>query len=164
MAHWHGPAGTVVRATVVSPLRACTLALRRRILRAMDQYPVELILVRHLASRLAIPVFVVDATGDLVFFNEPAEGVLGRRYDEIRIMGLAEWTTAFVPSAGGHRLDPDDLPLVIALRQSIPAHRRFDIVGADGFTRSIEVTAFPILAPSDRLIGAVAMFWQTDRA
>jgi PAS domain-containing protein len=130
----------------------------------MDQYPVELILVRHLASRLAIPVFVVDAAGDLVFFNEPAEGVLGRRYDEIRIMRLSEWTTAFVPSAEGQRLDPDELPLVIALRQSIPAHRRFDIVGADGSTRSIEVTAFPILAPSDRLIGAVAMFWQTDRA
>jgi PAS domain-containing protein len=128
----------------------------------MDQYPVELILVRHLASRLAIPVFVVDAAGDLVYFNEPAEQVLGRRYDEIRIMGLPEWTTAFVPSSEGRVLDPEELPLVVALRQSIPAHRQFQIVGADGIERSIEATAYPIITPHERLIGAVAMFWLTD--
>lgn len=128
----------------------------------MDQYPVELILVRHLASRLAIPVFVVDVGGELVFFNEPAERVLGRRYDEIQIMPFDEWTTAFMPASEGRRLDPDELPLVAALRRRIPAHSRFEIVSATGVKRSLEVTAFPIIAPTDRLLGAVAMFWETD--
>jgi PAS domain-containing protein len=128
----------------------------------MDQFPVELILVRHLASRLAVPVFVVDAAGDLVFFNEPAERVLGRRYDEIRFMPFEEWTTAFMPASDGRLLEADQLPLVAALRRSIPAHSRFEIVGADGVMRSLEVTAFPIVTPTDRNIGAVAMFWETD--
>jgi PAS domain-containing protein len=130
----------------------------------MDQQPVELILIRHLASRLAIPVFVVDAAGDLVYFNGPAEQVLGRRYDEIRIMPFEEWTTAFVPAAEGRALAVDELPLVVALRRSTPAHSRFEIVSADGTRRSIEVTAYPIIAPTKRLIGAVAMFWETEGA
>jgi hypothetical protein len=50
----------------------------------------------------------------------------------------------------------------MALRSSTPAHRQFEIVSADGVTRSLEVTAFPILAPSDHLLGAVAMFWETS--
>jgi len=121
----------------------------------------ELILVRHLASRLAIPVFIVDTGGDLVYFNEPAERVLGRRYDEIRIMPFEEWTTTFVPESDGRRLEPGELPLVVALRRAIPAHSQFDIVNAAGARRSLEVTAFPVIAPSDHLLGAVAMFWET---
>lgn len=130
----------------------------------MAQQPVELILVRHLASRLGVPVFVVDPSGDLVYFNEPAEKVLGRRFDEIRIMPFAEWTTAFVPATEGRALAVEELPLVVAVRRAEPAHRPMAIVGADGVRRSIEVTAFPVLAPGDRLLGAVAMFWESDPA
>jgi PAS domain S-box-containing protein len=128
----------------------------------MGQQPIELILVRHLASRLAMPVFVVDATGDLVYFNEPAERVLGRRFEEIRAMPFAEWTTAFVPRAEGRELAVDELPLVIALRRHVPAHSQFEIAAADGVRRTIEVTAFPITSPGERQIGAVAMFWESE--
>jgi PAS domain-containing protein len=128
----------------------------------MAQQPVELILVRHLASRLGVPVFVVDPAGDLVYFNEPAERVLGRRFDEIRVMPFEEWTTVFAPSASGRRLAPEELPLVVALRWGRPDHRSLDIIGGDGVRRTIEVTAFPILGPAERRIGAVAMFWERD--
>ena len=102
----------------------------------MAQHPVELILVRHLATRLAVPVFVVDAAGDLVFFNEPAERVLGRSFNEILVMPFAEWTTVFVPSAHGRPLDAEEIPLVVALRQVIPVHSPVDIVGGDGVHRT----------------------------
>lgn len=128
----------------------------------MAQQPIELILVRHLASRLAVPVFVVNQAGDLVYFNEPAERVLGRRFDEIRAMPFDEWTTAFLPSAEGRELAVDELPLVVALRRRVPAHARFEIVGGDGVTRAIEVTAFPLVSPPDQQVGAVAMFWETE--
>ncbi len=125
--------------------------------------PIELILIRHLASRLAVPVFVVDRAGDLVFFNEPAEAVLGRRFEEIRSMPFDAWTTAFLPSEGDRPLDVDDLPLVVALRRGVPAHRTFEIKAGDGVERSIETTAFPLLATGGELVGAVAMFWEIDK-
>jgi PAS domain-containing protein len=126
----------------------------------MAQHPVELILLRHLASRSAIPIFIVDTAGDLVYFNEPAERVLGRRFDEIRVMPIEEWTTAFAPAHLGTPVAVDDVPLVVALRRVIPVHDRLDIMGGDGVERTIEVTAFPILAAPDRCLGAVAMFWE----
>jgi PAS domain-containing protein len=127
----------------------------------MAQQPIELILVRHLASRLAVPVFVVDATGDMVYFNGPAGDVLGRPFDEINVMRFDDWTTAFRPTSRGRALDVDDIPLVRALRQSTPVHGPLEILGADGVTRPIEVTAYPIVPPSGEVLGAVAMFWET---
>ena len=39
----------------------------------MPQQEIEVILMRQLASYLAMPILVVDTEGDLVFFNEAAE-------------------------------------------------------------------------------------------
>ena len=46
------------------------------------QKAVEIILTRQLASYLAMPVFLVDPAGNLLYYNEPAEALLGHRYDE----------------------------------------------------------------------------------
>ena len=126
----------------------------------MAQQPIELILLRHLGSRLAVPVFIVDASGDMVYFNEPAEAVLGRRFNEVREMPFEEWTTAFFPSGDGQLLDPNQIPLVVALRQRKPEHRELDITDAHGNSRRIGVTAFPIESSDGRELGAVAMFWE----
>lgn len=124
--------------------------------------PIELILVRHLASSLAIPLFLVDPDGTMVFYNEAAEQVLGRRYDEAGEMSFAEWTTAFaVRDHEGQALDINQLPLVRALRARRPAHYRFEITGLDGAPRSIEVSAFPLEAEGKRMLGAVALFWES---
>ena len=45
----------------------------------MSQKAIELILMRQLASSLAMPIFLVDPSGNLVFYNEPAEQLLGSR-------------------------------------------------------------------------------------
>ena len=50
------------------------------------QHEIEVILARHLAEYLAMPMFIVDPQGSLLFFNEPAEGILGIRYEETGIM------------------------------------------------------------------------------
>lgn len=124
--------------------------------------PVELILVRHLASGLAVPVFVVDPDGTMVFYNEAAERVLGRRFDDAGDMPFEEWTSIFaVRDAEGDPIDVEDLPLVRALRSNRPAHASFDITGLDGAARSIEVSAFPLEAEGARQLGAVALFWES---
>ena len=77
-------------------------------------------------------------------------------------MSFAEWTTAFaVRDAEGEPLDINQLPLVRALRARRPAHYRFEITGLDGAPRSIEVSAFPLEAEGKRMLGAVALFWES---
>lgn len=127
----------------------------------MAQEPLELILFRQLSSSLAIPTFMVDANGDLVYLNEAAEQLLGVRLDEIDEMPFDVWTTAFAArDEGGEETAVESLPLVAAIRNRRPAHGPLTITGGDGVQRRIEITAFPLEGGRGRFIGAVAMFWE----
>lgn len=131
----------------------------------MPQKPIELILARQLASHLSIPILVVDAEGTLLFYNEPAEGMLGRRFDEAGEMRLDVWSATFLPTdETGGRIPPEGLPLVIAVRERRPVHRVIGITGLDGVRKMIEVTAFPLEGLGGRHLGAVAAFWNTDNS
>jgi PAS domain-containing protein len=124
--------------------------------------PVELILFRHLASRLTIPTFLVDADGALVFYNEAAEAILGRRFDEAGEMAFADWTSVFaVRDERDQLVDVDEIPLVRALRARRPVHVRVAITGLDGSPRNLEVSAFPLEGEGQLLLGAVALFWES---
>jgi PAS domain-containing protein len=129
----------------------------------MTQRAIEVILTRHLASYLAMPILIVDGEGNLVFYNEPAERVLGRRFEETGEMPASEWTTVFAPTDDrGGALEPGTLPLMIALTDRRPAHGSLWIHALDSVPRRIEVTAFPLLGHGDRHLGAVAIFWETS--
>lgn len=127
----------------------------------MGQREIEVILLRQLASYLAVPIFIVDPAGTLLYYNEPAETLLGQRFEETGAMAQDEWATSFRPidSAGNH-LPGEQLPLVRALAERCPAHATFWIEGLDGVRRHLSVTAFPLEGQSGRLLGAVALFWE----
>ena len=127
----------------------------------MVQKPIELILMRQLASSLVMPVFLVDPSGTLVYYNEPAEEMLGVRFDETGEMPASEWTTRWKPSdADGAPLAPERLPLMVALAECRPDHGELWIQGGDGRRRHIQATGIPLVTVSDRLLGAVAIFWE----
>ncbi|MFN8599313.1 MAG: hypothetical protein U0842_02505 [Candidatus Binatia bacterium] len=127
----------------------------------MSQKPVELILMRQLASSLAMPIFLVDAGGALAFYNEPAEALLGKRFDETGEMTVGEWASVWQPAAkDGTPLPAERLPLAIAVAEGHPARGDFWIHGLDGQHRHIEVTAMPLIRVTDELVGAVAVFWE----
>jgi PAS domain-containing protein len=128
------------------------------------QEPIELILMRELAELLATPIFLVDGAGRLVFYNEPAEDLLGQRFDETGPMAAEEWSTAFGPlDTDGTPMAPADLPLVVALREGHATHDTFDIRGLDGIVRRLEATGIPLLDTNGQLVGAAALFWLAER-
>jgi PAS domain-containing protein len=127
----------------------------------VEQKEIEIILTRQLASYLDMPIFLVDPLGNLMFYNERAESILGRQFEETGEMPASEWATVFTPrDESGDSLPPDQLPLVIANTEKRPAHRAFTIQGLDGVDRRIAVTAFPIVGLQNRHLGAVAIFWE----
>jgi len=127
----------------------------------MPAYPIEIILSRQQADCLSIPVFITDTRGNLVFYNEPAEELLGQRYEESGEMPVEVWGTIFKPmDENGNPLSPEDLPLVKTLRKCRPYHKEFWIESLRGSTEKISVTSYPIIGRAGDFLGAVAIFWE----
>jgi PAS domain-containing protein len=128
----------------------------------MTQKPIELILARNLMSSLSTPAFLVDEGGVLVFYNEAAGMLLGRRFEEVGKVGAQEWGAMFGPfDEAGDPIEYDTLPLVVSIRQGRPAHETFQIRAADGEMHTIEASAFPILTAHGSQ-GAIAVFWPIE--
>jgi PAS domain-containing protein len=122
-----------------------------------------LILAREFASKLAAPTFVADADGNLVFYNELAEAMLGRTFAEAGEVNAEEWMSLYtVEDLDGTPLPLEQNPGGIALLERRPAYRRLCITGLDGVRREIEVTAFPLLSTPEKLVGMVAFFWEAS--
>jgi PAS domain-containing protein len=122
--------------------------------------PIELILLRQLASYLDMPIFVVDVEGRLIYYNEPAEPLLGVRFDEVGVMETADWMGEFRPGdEAGAMLPANEVPILIALRERRPVHRELWISGLDGVRRPIGATALPLVGQGGTHLGAVAFFW-----
>jgi PAS domain-containing protein len=120
-----------------------------------------LILAREFASKLATATFLIDAGGNLVFYNEAAEEILGRSFAEAGEIAAEQWGAIFdVKDLDGSPLPLEEMPGGVALLERKPAHRSLRITGLDGEQRVIAVTAFPLMARADELVGAVAIFWE----
>lgn len=127
------------------------------------QPAVEVILTRRLAEKLALPIFLVDATGRLLYFNAAAEPILGQRFEEFSIRPREALYGTFLPShLDGRRMKPEEHPLWIARATGEPVHRATRIRGVDNVERVIEVTAIPLVGQSGRVLGACGLFWEED--
>src|SRR5262249_16202234 len=127
----------------------------------MGSYEIEIILNRQLADCLSLPVFITDTAGDLIFYNEAAEKILGRRFEETARMPKETVATALNPLGYGVKaLPPEELPLVRTLRDVYPYHKSLRIESLDGMTHDISVTSYPIISRSGNFLGAVAIFWK----
>lgn len=124
-----------------------------------------LILARELASNVALPMFLADPDGTLIFYNEPAEKVLGQTFAQTGELAAGEWGALWHPTTvGGEPIASEALPLSVALAEHRPAHDVMRINALDGSIRQISITALPLFSSTDEFVGAVAMFWEEKRA
>jgi PAS domain-containing protein len=121
-----------------------------------------LILAREFASNLATSTMITDERGYLVFFNEAAEDVFGQSYAEVGEIPYDEWTARFEPRSveTDEPLPLEQRPTGIALHERRAAHELIRYTGIDGVARENAVTAFPLFAHHDELVGTVTIFWR----
>ena len=126
---------------------------------ASSQRPLELILARNLLSSLSTPALLANRTNDIIFYNEAAGALLGRRFEESGTMSAEEWLNAFGPL--DERDEPIPLkeqPVTIALRANRAAHARHRIRSLSGVVHVVEVSGLPIIGASG-FHGAMVFFW-----
>src|SRR6478735_9469618 len=107
----------------------------------MVEYGIEIILNRQLADCLSMPAFITDTNGNLIFYNEPAEKLLGTRFEETGEMKVEAWGTIFKPKDDeGNSLPLESLPLSRTLKDRYPYHKTFWIESLQGRSERISVT------------------------
>src|SRR5262245_55756825 len=120
-----------------------------------------LILAREFASNLSTPTLIADERGYLVYYNEAAETVVGRRYAEVGELPLDEWLTAFdSKTLASEPLPAEERPAHVAFEERRATHLRYLATGVDGVDREVEVTAIPLFARTDEFVGVIVIFWR----
>jgi PAS domain-containing protein len=131
---------------------------------ASSQRPLELILARNLLSSLSTPAFLANRPGDIVFYNEAAGALLGRRFEESGTMSAQAWLKDFGPLGDdGEPIPIDEQPLTIALRANRAGHSRHRIRSLSGAEQDVEVSGLPIIGV-DGFHGAMVFFWLAGQA
>jgi PAS domain S-box-containing protein len=125
------------------------------------QQPLELILLRQLASYLTIPMWMMDEVGNLIYYNDPAEKLLGVEFDDAGVIKaeqlVGKWN---VTALDGSPIPEDEFVVVGALVKQVPGHRAVRFQGLDGVWREVEVSAIPITGQGNRFLGVLTIFWE----
>lgn len=128
----------------------------------MAQHPVEIILLQQWASMMNVPIWITDAAGNLIYFNEPIERLIGLRFEEAGDLPASEISNRFdLCDLDGSPLPDSERPLVLALAKQEPAQRTLRMKGEDGRWKVIADTAIPIVGEGNRQLGAMVLLWET---
>ena len=128
----------------------------------MASQAVELILSRNLLSAVELAAFIIDPDGTVVFFNDSAGQLIGRRFEEVGPLDQAQWSSQYGPfDEFGQLMPTDSLPLSVALREGLPANGRFHVRLQGGDLVRVEVSALPLVT-TDGFQGAIVVFWRAE--
>lgn len=123
-----------------------------------------MILAREFAANLATPLVVLDEVGTLVFYNEPAERIIGQTPGEFGILREREWRARFsAERLDGTPVADEDQPTAVARRERHPTHETLIYKMVDGRQHTLSVTAIPLLGREDEFLGVVAVFWEQPK-
>src|SRR5262245_224872 len=128
--------------------------------RAPDQHNLILILARSFASNLATAVYLLDAEGTIIYYNEAAEHLSGRPFIEGAGESAEEWMRRGRPvDEEGRDVPIESLPLGITMLKREPAHGVTIFRSVEGDYRRIENVTFPLFAHTEDFVGVMLMAW-----
>jgi PAS domain-containing protein len=131
---------------------------------ASTQRPLELILARNLLSAISTPAVLVNQQGDVLFYNEAAGALLGRRFEDTGTLSAEDWTSAFGPlDDAGRPIPVEHQPLTGALRANRAGHAPHRIRSLTGAEHVVEVSGVPIMGAGG-FHGAMLFFWPEEDA
>ena len=120
-----------------------------------------LILARELATNASTPMFITDDEGTLVFYNEPAERILGRPFAAAGEIVASEWESIFqVETLDGKPMPLEEMPSGIAFLEKRAATGPLRITSLDGKQHDLVTTAFPLFKRGRDFVGIVVLFWE----
>jgi PAS domain S-box-containing protein len=106
-------------------------------------------------------MFLIDAGGTLVYFNEAAELLLGKSYGEVGGITALEFGAMLeLEKVDGTPMRRRDSPAGVAYYEREPSHRTLLATTLDGTRHPFEVTAYPLFGHVGDMHGVLTVFWR----
>jgi hypothetical protein len=106
-------------------------------------------------------MFLLDAEGMLVYYNDAAEQLIGKPFAELGEISSADFGDALqLSEPDGTPLRRRDTPAGVAFFQHRATHRELLATGYDGIRRRVQVTAYPLFGTTNEMHGVVNVFWE----
>lgn len=130
---------------------------------APEQRNLTLILARSFAAQLATAVFLLDAEGTIIYYNEAAERLTGRPFIEGAGNTAEEWMGRGRPlDEEGREVPMESLPLGTTILKREPAHGvTMFRLNEDSYQR-IENVTFPLFAHTEDFVGSFSIVWPIE--
>jgi PAS domain-containing protein len=131
----------------------------------MERTLKSLVLIRakHLAESVTTPMFLADKEGNLIFYNEAAETILGRTFADAGPMPTSDWQKTFdVRSRDGSPFPLEEMPGWMVLQNKRPTLGHMRLRALDGVDHFIAVCAMPLFTAQEQFDGALIVFWEED--
>lgn len=125
----------------------------------MANQDIEFILARQLAEYLSTPIALVDHDGKMIYYNESAEFILGKKYNESGEIESREWEDRFYTTQEQKEIIKIlDLPFirVLSIRHIIQGEywmRNFDEIN-----QKVLIVSVPLVGLAQRELGAIIYF------
>ncbi|MGH2759491.1 MAG: PAS domain-containing protein [Actinomycetota bacterium] len=120
-----------------------------------------LIRAKNLAESVATPMLLIDAVGNLIFYNEGAESLLGTPFTDVGNLPASEWQDRFRIRARDDKPAPlEQMPGWIDLQGERPGLGHVRITTLDGTDLFIAVCAVPLFTAQRQFDGALVLFWE----
>ena len=108
-----------------------------------------------------MPILIVDTEGKLIYYNEPAEAILGQRFEETGEIKPETWSVLFaVTDEERNPIAHEDRPMVMALSERKPSSRTVWMQCGHREWRHVNITAFPLIGEARQFLGAAMIFWE----
>jgi PAS domain-containing protein len=122
-----------------------------------------LIRAKHLAESVTLPMFLADADGNLIFYNEAAEALVGRPFVDSGAISAIEWQQMFnVRDRADAPFPLESMPGWITVQGARPAMGHIRFTSADRTEHFAAVCAFPLFTEQTRFEGALLLFWEDE--
>ena len=120
-----------------------------------------LIRAKNLAESVETPMLLIDAAGNLVFYNEGAENLLGTPFTDVGNVSSSEWEEKFKIRARDDKPAPlERMPGWVDVTHERPGLGHVRITTLDGRDLFIAVCTVPLFTAQDQFDGALVLFWE----
>jgi len=125
--------------------------------------PIELILLRQLASRLPLPVAIVDAEGLVVYANAASERLLGIDFASLGEVPVSRFGALVDPRRpDGSPLGVEEMTIAVALHERRPQQGRMILHDQNGEPHHVVTNAVPLDGQGGMRLGSMSIFWEVE--